>query len=60
MQKEKLSLKGIKNVLTRGELKKIMAGGSGGTCNEGSPCGPGVPVVCCSFCAPYAIGSFCL
>jgi hypothetical protein len=28
MKVEKLSLKGIKNVLSRSELKKIMAGGS--------------------------------
>ena len=37
MKTEKLSLKGIKNVLNRAELKKIMAG-SGGPCNT---CGPG-------------------
>jgi hypothetical protein len=30
MKTEKLSLKGIKNVLSRAELKKVMAGGSGG------------------------------
>jgi hypothetical protein len=32
MKTEKLSLKSIKNVLSRAELKKIMAG-SGGGCN---------------------------
>lgn len=29
MKKEKLSLKGIKNVLSRDEMKKIMAGSAG-------------------------------
>jgi hypothetical protein len=40
MKTEKLSLKGIKTVLSRRELKKIMAGGSGpggggGQCSTG-------------------------
>jgi hypothetical protein len=38
MKKEKLSLKGIKNVLSKTELRKIMAGGSPGNC---SFCGTG-------------------
>jgi len=42
MKREKLSLKSIKNVLSRADLKKIMAGGSG--CDgPGSYCGN-----CCS------------
>jgi len=34
MKSEKLSLKGIKNVLSRAELKKIMAGSGGPTCTQ--------------------------
>ena len=35
MKTEKLSLKAIKNVLSRAEMRKIMAGGSGGgTCGD--------------------------
>ncbi|MES2109050.1 MAG: hypothetical protein V4577_09900 [Bacteroidota bacterium] len=39
MKKEKLNLKGIKNALSRGELKEIMAGsgGGGGACDD-RPC----------------------
>jgi len=39
MKKEKLNLKGIRNVLSRNELKEIMAGsgGGGGACDE-RPC----------------------
>ncbi|MDB5016221.1 MAG: hypothetical protein JWQ84_1053 [Mucilaginibacter sp.] len=40
MKKERLSLNAIKNVLSRAELKKIMAGGSGG---GGSTGGGGCP-----------------
>lgn len=40
MQTEKLSLKGITNVLSRRELKKIMAGSGGGGGN-GYGCGQG-------------------
>jgi len=40
MKREKLSLKGIKNVLSRTEMKKIMAGSSSGPnccwCNNGT------------------------
>jgi hypothetical protein len=43
MKKEKLSLKGIKNVLSRIEMKRIMAG-SGGTCaTYGQQCGSNIP-----------------
>jgi hypothetical protein len=43
METERLSLKSIKNVLSRAEMKKIMAGSGGGcgTCND-------ISVVCCS------------
>ncbi|HVW12401.1 MAG TPA: hypothetical protein VHB54_01180 [Mucilaginibacter sp.] len=41
MKKDKLSLKGIKNVLSRDEMKMIMAGsGSGGPGGSGG-CGQG-------------------
>ncbi|MFC0513595.1 hypothetical protein ACFFGT_05260 [Mucilaginibacter angelicae] len=43
MKKEKLSLSGIKNVLSRAELKKIMAGSS----NRCDYCGAG-GYVCCA------------
>jgi hypothetical protein len=46
MKKEKLSQKSIKNVLSRAELKKIMAG-SGGGCTENAYCGAGHAFVCC-------------
>jgi hypothetical protein len=39
MKKEKLSLNGIKNVLSRTELKNIMAGSSGGGSGTGGSCG---------------------
>jgi len=53
MKTEKLSLKSIKNVLSRNELKKIMAGSApyctpqyGGVCGYGvpapPPCRPGL------------------
>ena len=54
MKTEKLSLKSIKNVLSRAEMKKIMAG-SGGGGNGGGPggcldfgfvCAGGVPCPC--------------
>jgi hypothetical protein len=32
METKKLSLKSVKNVLSRGEMKKIMAGSGGVTC----------------------------
>jgi hypothetical protein len=38
MKTEKMSLKGIKNVLSRGEMKKIMAG-SGSCVVGGETCG---------------------
>jgi len=53
MKKEKLSLKNIKNVLSKAEMKKIMAGSGGcggvndhcgsgwGDCCGGLCCGPG-------------------
>jgi len=49
MKTEKLSLSGIKNVLSRAELKKIMAGSGGLSC--GSTCDdlgrdPGCPSNC--------------
>ncbi|MFC0513594.1 hypothetical protein ACFFGT_05255 [Mucilaginibacter angelicae] len=43
MKKEKLGLNAIKNVLSRAELKKIMAG-SGNRCDY---CGPG-GYICCA------------
>lgn len=47
MKKEKLSLGSIKNVLSRAEMKKIMAGS--GNCNlRGGACGPYTQAVCCS------------
>ena len=46
MRKEKLSLKAVKNVLNRDELKKIMAGSGTGT-GTGGTGGPG-----CVQCAP--------
>ena len=58
MKKEKLSLKSIKNVLSRGEMKKIMAG-SGGQCIPGGQAcqvssGPGC---CIGFaCSGNALG----
>ena len=60
MKTEKLSLKSIKNVLSRAELKKIMAGGSAGPC---SCCGPGGYNYCyCylyGFSSPALIGEAC-
>ncbi|MDB4903002.1 MAG: hypothetical protein JWQ63_2283 [Mucilaginibacter sp.] len=47
MKTEKLSLKGIKNVLSRGELKRIMAG-SGNCSGLNGACGVGTQAVCCS------------
>lgn len=45
MKKEKLSLKSIKNVLSRREMKQIMAGSSPGPnccwCNNGTVLAPG-------------------
>jgi hypothetical protein len=46
MKVEKLSLKGIKNVLSRAELKRIMAGSSGG----GGGGGGGCPIPCAPNC----------
>jgi len=51
MKIEKLSLNGIKNVLSRAELKKIMAGSGGGT-PPGNPPPGGCPnlgyaIPCC-------------
>jgi hypothetical protein len=51
MKTEKLSLKGIKNVLSRAELKKIMAGSGGCSCGVGA-------AICCqcySVSGPIAI-----
>jgi hypothetical protein len=49
MKKEKLSLKSIKNVLSREELKKIMAG-SGPCVYPSQTCGGNSGISCCS---PY-------
>jgi len=38
MKIEKMSLKSIKNVLSRAEMKKIMAGSSGGGCSCANEC----------------------
>jgi hypothetical protein len=51
MKSEKLSLKGIKNVLSRAELKKIMAG-SGGGCTGCSPDNNG-PFCCSCYSGQY-------
>ncbi|MFI5139574.1 MAG: hypothetical protein ACHQIM_17270 [Sphingobacteriales bacterium] len=55
MKTEKMSLKSIKNVLSRAEMKKIMAGSGGDTCGSYTPC----PTIndphhlpCCVVCAP--------
>jgi hypothetical protein len=50
MKREKLSLKSIKNVLSRTELKNIMAGSTGGGGGSG---GGGCPIPC----APNCINS---
>lgn len=55
MKKEKLSLKSIKNVLSREELKKIMAGSTG----ECSFCGPG-GYTCCGCYDTYPYSSYAL
>ncbi|HEY8782973.1 MAG TPA: hypothetical protein VIM16_15210 [Mucilaginibacter sp.] len=47
MKKEKLSLSSIKNVLSRAEMKKIMAG-SGGCRTEGESCDDYF-YICCSY-----------
>jgi hypothetical protein len=60
MKKEKLSLKGIKNVLSRDEMKMIMAGSGGGGCAIGGPCPDGFSqnhVPCCNMCAPIPAGN---
>ena len=44
MKKEKLSLKNIKNVLSKAEMKKIMAG-SGGCGGVNDHCGSGWGIV---------------
>ena len=62
MKKEKLSLKGIKNVLSRGEMRKIMAGSGGTNCNVGTVCNTWPPPQkpCCNGCLPYVQGDFCV
>jgi len=53
MRTEKLSLKNIKNVLSRSEMKRVMAGSGGGGCNYGSACNLPFPEqnpICCSSC----------
>jgi hypothetical protein len=60
MKTEKLSLKSIKNVLSRAEMKKIMAGSGGfcipilGSCNIGTG-------VCCTglVCNPFTGPGIC-
>ncbi|MBS1502415.1 MAG: hypothetical protein JST32_10165 [Bacteroidetes bacterium] len=58
-EKRKLSLKGIKNVLSRDEMKMIMAGsGSGSGCVVNVQChNPDLPFWeqpnCCNGCLPY-------
>jgi len=47
MKTQKLSLKGIKNVLGRSEMKKIMAG-SGGCSSYNNPCNVTGMNLCCS------------
>lgn len=50
MMKERLNLKSIKNVLSRDELKKIMAGstgGGGGTGGSGGCQNMGLAIPCC-------------
>lgn len=50
MKTEKLDLKSIRNVLSRAEMKKIMAGSGGGcSCNT-------YPAVCCSCPTPRHSG----
>jgi len=63
MKTEKLSLKSIKNVLSRAEMKKIMAGSGGGNCAGGNAtCGwvDGLFVTCCAgfSCFPYGGGQY--
>jgi hypothetical protein len=62
MKQGKLSLKSVENVLSRAELKKIMAGSGTAPCAWlGNACvqnDPTAPFQCCSglFCAPvYAL-----
>lgn len=60
MKMQKLSLKGVKNVLSRAEMKNIMAGSGGGGCRSwGNPCNvgeTGMGSLCCPgvACVPYA------
>ena len=49
MKIQKLSLKSIKNVLSRTEMKEIMAGSGGGTGGGGSG-GGGCPIPCAPNC----------
>jgi hypothetical protein len=63
MKTEKLSLKGIKSVLSRRELKRIMAGGSGGGggCQQQQDffCGEGAPPCCPGYsCIDVGGGTF--
>jgi hypothetical protein len=59
MKTEKLSLKGIKNVLGRADLKKIMAGSGGGNLG-GSGCTPYIQPEATFYChdsTGYVLGS---
>jgi len=47
MKKEKLSLKSIKNKLSRAELKEIMAGSGGQCIPGGQACGVTTSFNCC-------------
>jgi hypothetical protein len=62
MKSEKLSLKGISNVLSRAEMKKIMAGSGGSICNVANACGNSFYPPCQSGCVCTAVGggSWCL
>jgi len=63
MKTEKLSLKSIKNVLSRNELKKIMAG-SGSCGTLGAVCDNGTAPPCCvnliCYVGPYAPSGTCI
>ncbi len=50
MENEKVKLRGIKEMLTRDQMKKIKAGSNDNCAKYGEPCGPGIPVdpPCCA------------
>lgn len=59
MKKEKLSLKGIRKVLSRSELKEIMAGSGTPGCRTNLPCvvnPKGPSEICCIACVEVGPG----